>query len=78
MTLNTCCLLGQVANPPDVSFTGNGAQSARTTLCVAEERDGKTYRTYVPLSAYGRAAQTLGDCESGGGKKASETTPASN
>jgi single-stranded DNA-binding protein len=65
MLINEVLLLGTIAREPEVSFSDNGAQIARTALCLTEERDSQTYKTFVPVEAWGKSAETLGDLSRG-------------
>ena len=65
VSVNEVLLCGTIARDPEVSFSDNGTQVARTTLCLAEERDGHTYNTFVPLEAYHKSAESLGALQHG-------------
>ena len=63
--INEVLLLGTIARDPEVSFSDSGTPVARTTLCLAEEREGQTYTTFVPLEGFGKSAETLGELSPG-------------
>ena len=63
-TLNEVYLAGIVANAPDMQL-GTGTPCATVRLCVIEEREGQQYKTLVPLEAWGKAADSIGEIEEG-------------
>ena len=65
VSVNEVLLVGTLSREVEVSFSDNGTQVARTTLCLSEERDGVTYHTFVNLEAYHKSADALGACSPG-------------
>src|SRR5687767_4312513 len=65
MYLNDTFLYGTLAKDPTTAFQDNGTQVTSVRLCVAEESNGQIYRTYVPVEAWGKAAQVLADLTEG-------------
>jgi single-strand DNA-binding protein len=65
MYLNDTFLYGTLAKDPTTAFQDNGTQVTSVRLCVAEETGGQTYRTYIPVEAWGNAAQVLADLAAG-------------
>jgi single-stranded DNA-binding protein len=59
------CLLGTIARAVEVSCSDRGAQIARTALCLAEEREGQVYKTFVPIEAWRKSTETLGELSRG-------------
>jgi len=59
--MNTVCLIGRLTRAPTTRFEGAGSQMTTATLEVPEPgKDGHTFRLYVPLIAWGKAADALG------------------
>ncbi len=56
---NTVVLLGTIAREPQAVFLQSGAQEVSSQIKLVEHRDGNEYATYCPISAYGRAGDTL-------------------
>ncbi len=65
MYLNECFLAGEIARDPEVSFSNNGTQITNIALCLREERDGKEYKTYVPVECWGKSAEVLAEMQQG-------------
>jgi single-strand DNA-binding protein len=64
-SLNEVFLAGTLAKDPTTSFQDNGTQVTQARLCVAEESNGQTYRVWVPIEGFGRAAQVLAELTEG-------------
>ena len=63
MHLNQCTLIGQLADDPETKFLDSGHQLTTVSLRIEEEgRDGRTYKTFIPLEAYGKAGEALAEC----------------
>jgi single-stranded DNA-binding protein len=65
MHLNETFLYGTIAKDPPTTFQDNGTQVTSVRLCVAEENGGQTYRTYIPVEAWGKVVQVLADLTKG-------------
>ena len=65
MHVNEVVLLGELTRPVEIVYGDTGQPTAKGTLCVREESQGKVYTTYVPLEVLGRAAETLGEAAAG-------------
>lgn len=66
MHLNQCTIIGQLADDPETRFLDSGHQLTTVSLRIEEEgRDGKTYKTFIPVEAYGRAGEALAECSKG-------------
>jgi single-stranded DNA-binding protein len=61
LLLNEVILAGTIARDSEISCTDNGAQVARTALCLAEENAGQVWKTYVPIEAWSKNAEVLGE-----------------
>jgi single-stranded DNA-binding protein len=59
--LNHCTLIGKVTDAgPKLTYTDAGQPECRWTLAIEEPgAQGKTFTTYVPCSAFGKAAETI-------------------
>lgn len=64
MYLNNIFLAGTLASAPKAQ-RDTQTPCVTTRLCVTEERDGQLYNLYVPLEAWGKAAQSLGELVEG-------------
>jgi hypothetical protein len=53
-------LAGTLARDSETSVAGHGRQTTTAWLCVSEERDGQTYRNWIPVDACGKGAPILG------------------
>jgi single-stranded DNA-binding protein len=53
--LNEVLLVGQLARDPQVLT----AETTSVRLCLVEQRDGQTYKTFVTVEAYGKSSQVL-------------------
>lgn len=65
MYVNECFLAGECARDPETRFADNGTQSTAVALKLTEEKDGKQFTTYVPLEAWGKAAEVLAELQQG-------------
>jgi single-stranded DNA-binding protein len=63
MHLNHVTLIGTVTDAgPKLTYTDTGAPECRWTLAIAEPgAQGKVFTTYVPCSAFGKAAETIAE-----------------
>ena len=64
-SLNDTFIAGTLAKDPTTSFQDNGTQVTSVRLCVTEESNGQTYRTWVSVEAWGKAAQVLAELGEG-------------
>jgi single-stranded DNA-binding protein len=64
-SLNDVFLAGTLAKDPTTSFQDNGTQVTSVRLCVLEESNGQTSRTWIPVEAWGKSAQILADLSEG-------------
>ncbi len=65
MYVNEVFLAGECARDPEPHFSENGTQSTTVALCLREERDGKEYKTYVPVECWGKSAEVLAEMQQG-------------
>ncbi len=65
MYVNEVFLAGECARNPKTKFADNGTQSTSVPLELTEEKDGKQFTTYVPLEAWGKAAEALAKLQQG-------------
>lgn len=65
--LNTVALVGRLERDPYVKFDNDSGQAkCRATLRLEESGStGMLYKTYVPLEAFGRTAEGLGEQHAG-------------
>jgi single-stranded DNA-binding protein len=61
--LNHCTLIGKVTEQgPKVTYNDAGQPECRWTVAITEAGlQGKPFTTYVPCSAYGKAAETIAE-----------------
>ena len=60
--MNVCSLVGTIARDPIVKFEGDGVQTCAFTLSITEpSAKGTPYTLYVPMTAWGRAAEACGE-----------------
>jgi single-stranded DNA-binding protein len=59
MYLNDVVMIGTVARDLQVSYTLTGALQVRSTLCLTETRDGRDFKTYIPIVCFGKAGEAL-------------------
>ncbi len=65
MYVNEVFLAGECARNPETKYAENGTQSIAVALCLREERDGREYKTYVPVECWGKAAEVLAEQQQG-------------
>jgi len=57
--MNACLLVGLPARAPEAKTAAADTPLTTAHVCLVEEHDGQTYRTYVPIEAWGKSAQIL-------------------
>ncbi len=65
MYVNEVFLAGECARNPETKYAENGAQSTSVALKLTEAKDGKQFTTYVPVEAWGKAAEALAELQQG-------------
>jgi single-stranded DNA-binding protein len=61
--LNHCVLIGKVTDQgPKLTYNDAGQPECRWTLAITEpSAQGKPFTSYIPCSAYGKAAETIAE-----------------
>ena len=63
--LNDVTIAGVLDKDPTTTGSDTGPVCTSARLCLAEERDGQVYRTFVSVDTYNKAAQTLAEMQAG-------------
>lgn len=61
MDVNEVILLGTLARDPEDRQTDGAKAYVAAALCCEEGTDERTYKTYIPVQAFGKAAAVLRD-----------------
>lgn len=64
-SLNLCALVGRIERPPTIRFdhASGTAQCSCTLRCDEVNASGSVFKLYVPLTAYGKTAEALGELQ---------------
>ena len=65
LNLNQCTIAGVLGDDPQTRFTDNGHQLTSASIRIDEERNGQTFKTFVPIEAYCKTSDALSECQKG-------------
>ena len=60
ISLNEVLVAGTLARDPTTAVQASGPPVTTARLCIAEARDGQTYRLWVDLEAFGKTGPGTG------------------
>ena len=64
-SLNDVTIAGQLDRDPTTIGSDAASPCTSARVCIAEDRDGQVYKTYVSIDAYGKSAQVLAGLHEG-------------